>query len=420
VHRLTVDRNAQASLEQLAREHMAGLGGRLSAALIALDHRTGEVIAHVGSPGYLDETRLGANDMTEAVRSPGSTLKPIIYGLAFEAGLAHPETLIEDRPARFGVYVPKNFDQDWHGTVTIRTALAQSLNIPAVKTLDAVGPTRLVGRLAQVGVAPVLPKGAEPTLAIALGGLGLKLSDLATLYAGLARGGAAIALQYRRDGDGPKPAAAHGRLLSPVAAWYVTDILRNAPAPVGAKPGELAYKTGTSYGFRDAWAAGYDGRHTIAVWVGRADATATPGLSGRSAAAPLLFDAFARLSRQRAPLPTAPSGVLNVAAADLPPPLKRFRETRDDQPQGVFLEPAVQIAFPPDRSELDVDDDSPAIIVKAEGGALPLTWLVDGVPVAADPNRRQVELPVAGRSFLRLSVIDAKGRADRVTVRLRP
>ena len=90
-------------------------------------------------PGYLDADRFGALDMTSAVRSPGSTLKPLIYGLAFEAGLAHPETLIEDRPVRFGAYVPKNFDQDWHGTVTVRMALAQSLNIPAVKVLDALG-----------------------------------------------------------------------------------------------------------------------------------------------------------------------------------------------------------------------------------------------------------------------------------------
>src|SRR6185295_18703624 len=238
--------------------------------------------------------------------------------------------------------VPKNFDQDWHGTVTVRMALAQSLNIPAVKVLDALGPQKLFGRFAQVGIVPVLPKGAEPSLAIALGGLGLKLSDLATLYAGLARGGEPVALQYRRDGAKAQPAATTSspRLLSPVAAWYVADILRNAPAPANAKPGQIAYKTGTSYGFRDAWAVGYDGRHTIAVWVGRPDGASTPGLAGRTAAAPLLFDAFARLAQRRAPLPAAPAGTLNVAATDLPPPLKRFREARDQHTPGEYLEPA--------------------------------------------------------------------------------
>ena len=423
VHRLTIDAAAQAKLEQLAREHASALGGLLSAALIAVDHRNGEVIADVGSPGYLDEGRYGAVDMTSAVRSPGSTLKPLIYGLAFEAGLAHPETLIEDRPARFGAYVPKNFDQDWHGTVTVRMALAQSLNIPAVKVLDVLGPQKLFGRLAQAGITPVLPKAAEPSLAIALGGLGLKLSDLAQLYAGLARGGDALILRYRRDAAAPQLATANVRLLSPAAAWYVSDILRNAPAPANAKPGQIAYKTGTSYGFRDAWAVGYDGRHTIAVWVGRADGAATPGLAGRTAAAPLLFDAFARLARRRTPFAPPPNGAFMVSGADLPPPLKRFREAKAETSasgDGAYLEPAVQIAFPPDRSEIEAEDgDGTGVVVKAEGGALPLTWLVDGVPIESDPIRREAELSAATRGFHKLSVIDAKGRADRVTIRLK-
>jgi penicillin-binding protein 1C len=423
VHRLTIDAALQSKLEQLTREHSNALGGRLSAALIAIDHRTGEVIAHVGSPGYLDEDRRGAVDMTSAVRSPGSTLKPLIYGLAFEAGVAHPETLIEDRPARFGAYVPKNFDQDWHGTVTIRTALAQSLNIPAVKVLDALGPQKLLGRLGQVGFAPVLPKGAEPSLAIALGGLGLRLSDLAALYAGLARGGEAIVLQYRREDAASRLPAANVRLLSPVAAWYVSDVLRSAPAPANAKPGQIAYKTGTSYGFRDAWAVGYDGRHTIAAWVGRPDGTATPNLAGRTAAAPLLFDAFARVATRRTPLSPPPSGAFMVSGTDLSPPLKRFREAKEDtiaSGNGAYLEPAVQIAFPPDRSEIEAEEgDGTGVVVKAEGGALPLTWLVDGVPIPSDPMRREAELPAAIAGFHKLSVIDAQGRADRVTIRLK-
>ena len=130
----------QKALEGLAEEQTKLLGQKLSAAILAVDHTTGEVIAHVGSAGYLDDARFGAIDMANAMRSPGSTLKPFIYGLAFEAGLAHPETLIEDRAVRFGSYAPKNFDEDFHGTVTIREALAQSLNIPAVKVLAAVGP----------------------------------------------------------------------------------------------------------------------------------------------------------------------------------------------------------------------------------------------------------------------------------------
>ena len=420
VHVLSLDAVLQANLERLLEEHAGAQPGRLSAALIAVDHRTGEVLAQVGSPGYLDEDRFGALDMTSAVRSPGSTLKPLIYGLAFEAGLAHPQTLIEDRPVRFGTYVPKNFDQDWHGTVTVRMALAQSLNIPAVKVLDAVGPGKLYGRLKQIGANPMLPKGAEPTLAMALGGLGLRLSDLAALYTALARGGDVVALRWRRD-DPPERRAElpPQRLLTPVAAYYVTDILRHAPAPANARPGQIAYKTGTSYGFRDAWAVGYDGRHTVAVWVGRPDGTATPGLAGRAAAAPLLFDAFARLSPQRTPLPPAPPGALRLGTRELPPPLQRFGNP-EEQAAGAYLDPPVQIAFPPDRAELAFEDiEGGSIPVKAQGGALPLVWLLDGVPLAADAAKREAEVSVSGRGFFTLTVIDAKGRDDRVTLRIK-
>ena len=323
----------QKALEGLAEEQTKLLGQKLSAAILAVDHTTGEVIAHVGSAGYLDDARFGAIDMVNAMRSPGSTLKPFIYGLAFEAGLAHPETLIEDRAVRFGSYAPKNFDEDFHGTVTIRDALAQSLNIPAVKVLAAVGPGKLAGRFRSVGVEPAFPDKSLPTLAMALGGVGLTLHDVATLYAGLARGGDVVPLMHRRaDAAEAAKALLHGkqpsrkRLLSPLAAWYVTDILKDAPPPLNAKAGRFAYKTGTSYGYRDAWAVGYDGKYTVAVWVGRPDAASTPGLVGRLAAAPILFDAFARLGDQRTALPGPPAGALRVTGSELPPPLKRFRE----------------------------------------------------------------------------------------------
>jgi penicillin-binding protein 1C len=420
VHRLTLGHAAQANIEALVRDYAAALGAHLSAAVVVVDHRTGEVVAYVGSPGLLDDGRFGAVDMAGAVRSPGSTLKPIIYGLAFELGIAHPQTLIEDAPARFGIYVPKNFDRDWHGSVTIHTALTLSLNIPAVKVLEALGAGRLHARLQQAGIEPVLPKGADPSLAMALGGVGLRLVDLAQLYAALARGGEPVALRYRRDAAAPRGPAAGQRLLAAVAAWYVADILCHALPPANAKAGLVCYKTGTSYGFRDAWSVGFDGRHTIAVWVGRPDGASTPGLTGRASAAPLLFDAFARLSARRAPRPPAPSGVLRAATGDLPPPLKRFREgALGDGTAGAGAEPAVRIAFPPDRAEIEVDESDGGTVVRAEGGALPLTWLLDGEPIVSEPGRREVELPAGRRGFFKLTVVDAKGRTDRVTIRLK-
>ncbi len=420
VHRLTLDAALQARLESVARDHARVLGQGLSAAIVAIDHATGQVLAEVGSAGFLDESRAGAVDMARAVRSPGSTLKPLIYGLAFEAGLAHPNTLIEDRPTRFGTYVPKNFDRDWHGIVTIREALAQSLNIPAVSVLEAVGPLKFYGRLQQAGLAPQLPKDAEPTLAVALGGLGLRLVDLAQLYGGFARGGEIVSLRHRQVDATEAAAPPRQRLLSPVAAWYVADILRNAPAPAHARTGQIAFKTGTSYGARDAWAAGFDGRHTIAVWVGRADGAAVPGLAGRPSAAPMLFDAFQRIADQRTPLPPAPRDALKATGADLPPPLRRFNPSAEtpDAHSAAYRSQPLRIAFPPDRAELD-SEASDSVVVKADGGVLPLTWLIDGAPVSADGHRRELTLPGQRQGFVKVSVIDAAGRTDRVTIRLK-
>ena len=427
IHKLTIDRDLQASLEALAHDQARLVGDKISAAIIVADHTTGEILAHVGSAGYLDATRMGAIDMVGAVRSPGSTLKPFIYGLAFEAGLAHPETMIEDRPVRFGNYQPKNFDEDYHGTVTIREALSQSLNIPAVRVLARVGPGKLVGRFRRAGVAARFPDKSEPTLAMALGGTGMTLQDLAQLYSGLARGGEAITLYHRPEDRAQitaqsrlKPLVNARRLMSPLAAWYVTDVLKDAPPPLNAKGGRFAYKTGTSYGYRDAWAIGYDGRHVVAVWAGRPDGTSVPGMMGRTAAAPILFDAFQRLSENRVALRSPPIGALKVASANLPPPLKHWRDPGEDAPSGPYLEPAVAIAFPPDRAELDMAElDGEPLTLKAEGGALPLTWLIDGAPIASNPHAHDVVWTPQTPGFAKLTVIDASGKVDRVSIRLK-
>ena len=143
----TIDGKLQEAAERITGRNAKAFGEKISIAALIVSNRTGEVLADVGSAGYFDDTRLGAIDMTTAVRSPGSALKPFIYGLAFEDGLAHPETLIEDRPVRFDNYAPVNFDNAFHGTVTVRTALQLSLNVPAVKVLNEVGPAKLAASL---------------------------------------------------------------------------------------------------------------------------------------------------------------------------------------------------------------------------------------------------------------------------------
>jgi len=410
-HRLTIDAGLQRILQELAHERAQALGPQISIAILAVDNETGEVRARVASADYFDERRAGQVDMTLALRSPGSTLKPFIYGMGFEDGLLHPETLIDDKPARYGSYTPENFDLTFQGTVTVRRALQMSLNVPAIAVLGKVGVNRLSARLTQTGAALVLPKGEAPGLAMGLGGVGIKLSDLVMLYTGLARGGSAVPLVEREGAAAPNAR----RLLDPVAAWYVGNILIGAPPPDNAPPGRIAFKTGTSYGFRDAWAIGFDGRMTVGVWVGRADGAPVPGLVGRAAAAPILFDAFARSGNAPAPLAHAPKGAVFTATNKLPPPLQHFSADG-----GLAASEPPRIMFPPDgaRIELAKGAAPEPVVLKIAGGAAPLTVMVNGVPLSDQGGRRTLFFAPDGPGFVRLTVMDARGATDSVSVRL--
>jgi penicillin-binding protein 1C len=417
LHRLTIDATLQKNLEELARERAHVLGANLSVAILAVDPATGEVLARVASADYFDASRCGQVDMTQALRSPGSTLKPFIYGLGFEDGFIHPETLIEDRPIRYGGYAPENFDLTFQGTVTVRRALQMSLNVPAVAVLDKVGASRFTARLGQAGGTLVLPKGETPGLAMGLGGVGVTLNDLVALYAGLARLGTTVPLVERMSDDRAAPTPR--RLLDPAAAWYVGNVLLGTPPPDNAVGGRIAFKTGTSYGYRDAWSIGFDGKRVIGVWVGRPDGAPVPGLVGRGAAAPILFDAFARTGSLPAPLPSAPPGVQLAATGKLPPPQQRFRPGRLP---GEDAASPLRIMFPPDGARLELasepDGKPDPIPLKVSGGAGPLTVLVDGVPLPAETGRRTLFFAPEGPGFVRLTVMDAKGATDSVMVRL--
>jgi len=411
MHRLTIDAGLQKTLQELARERAHALGPQISVAILAVDNESGEVRARVASADYFDERRAGQVDMTLALRSPGSTLKPFIYGLGFEDGLLHPETLIDDKPARYGSYTPENFDLTFQGTVTVRRALQMSLNVPAIAVLGRVGVSRLSARLTQTGAALVLPKGEAPGLAMGLGGVGVKLSDLVMLYTGLARLGSAVPLIEREGEVAQNPR----RLLDPVAAWYVGNVLIGAPPPDNAPPGRIAFKTGTSYGYRDAWAIGFDGRMTIGVWVGRADGTPVPGLVGRAAAAPILFDAFARSGYAPAALAHAPKGAVFAASNKLPPPLQHFSADG-----GLAASEPPRIMFPPDGARIELANGTAPepVALKIAGGAAPLTVMVNGVPLSAQGGRRTLFFAPDGPGFVRLTVMDARGATDSVSVRL--
>ncbi len=404
----TIDPALQKSLEALAARAARTSPARASLALLVADHRTGEILASVGSSDWTDAARAGFIDMTRALRSPGSTLKPFVYALAFDEGLAHPETLIEDRPVAFGSYAPQNFDRSFRGTVTAREALQLSLNIPVVSLTEALGPARLLSTLRKAGAEPVLP-GGEPGLAVALGGVGLTLEDLVSAYAALARLGRPVRLAATPGAPQPD-----GALFSPEAAWLVADILAGLPPPANAPARRIAYKTGTSYGHRDAWAVGFDGAHVAGVWMGRPDGASLPGAFGGELAAPVLFDAFARIGPAPVALPPPPPATLILPNARLPQPLQRFRPRGD----GTVAAPdGPEIAFPPDGAEVE---PGPSLALKVRGGTPPFTWVANGAPVVLAGRARETALPAPGPGHLTLSVIDARGLSARAEVLLRP
>jgi penicillin-binding protein 1C len=406
----------QRELEAVARHAVEKLTDKVSVAIVMADAQTGDILAEVGSADYLDTARRGFVEMSRAVRSPGSTLKPFIYGLAFENGLVGQETIIEDRPADFSGYRPRNFDMHYQGDVSIRQALQLSLNVPAVKLLEAVSPSALMVRFRRAGVKLMLPTTEAPGLAIALGGAGISLVDLVQLYAGLSGGGDPVRL-----GDGVRsvPERLGGdRLFSDAAIWNVSDILSGVLPPLGMKQRGIAYKTGTSYGYRDAWSVGYDGRHVIGVWVGRADNGAVPGIAGYATAAPILFEAFEKSGVAITPMPAAPSGVARVAVSDLPANQRRFTLTASGLLSASRRESAPRIVYPPEGARVELSSQSgiSPLVLKLQGGRAPFRWLANGMPLPDASHRRNSEWRPEGQGFSTLTVIDADGRASSVRV----
>lgn len=404
-HQLTLDRSVQIALEKLAAQATAGRSDRLQVAMVVADHQTGQILASVGSAGFAADGRGGFLDFTQAVRSPGSTLKPLVYGLGFDRGLIHPETIIADRPTDFDGYAPQNFDGMYRGDVRVRSALQMSLNIPVVSLTETLGPHHLIAGLRRAGADPQIP-GDTPGLAVALGGVGLTLTELVQIYGGIANGGVAVDLRWQ---DGPTPGFAPQRIIQDVAAWQVSDILLETPRPVGVQGSGIAFKTGTSYGHRDAWAIGFDGRHVVGIWMGRADGTPVPGAFGGDLAAPVMFAAFARVKSQVDPIGPPPAATLLLPNAQLPLPLQRFRGRSDAQDLG-----GPRIAFPPDGAVIE----GTGLVAKVHDGQGPFIWLANGAPVATS-RAREVRIDDLGRGFSALTVIDAAGHSDRAEFELR-
>ncbi len=283
----TLDAGLQRQLEDLARVWKGRLPARSSLAMIVVDHTDMSVRGWVGSVDLNDDSRFGHVDMVTAIRSPGSVLKPFVYGLALDDALIHPASLLQDVPRRTGDYRPGNFDSGFHGPVSMSDALVRSLNLPAVQVLEAYGPKRFAAKLRNVGLPLYLPAGAAPNLSLILGGAGARLDEMAAAYSAFARHGKAAKLRLQPDDP-----LSERPLMSPGAAWIIRRIMADEaqPLPDNALPRivPLAWKTGTSYGYRDAWAIGVNARYIIGIWTGRPDGTPVVGQFGFASAVPLL------------------------------------------------------------------------------------------------------------------------------------
>lgn len=384
----TLDLPLQFALERLASDQLRRLPDRASLALLVLDARTREIRAVVSGGEAMGETRAGALDLTRAVRSPGSAMKPFIYAMAFEDGIAGPETRVEDLPRHFGGYAPEDFDRGFAGGVTAGEALRRSLNLPAVALLEQIGPAQFAARLRLAGVTLHLPRGAEPSLPLALGGAGITLRDLTGLYAALATDGSA-----RGPGLLQRAGAPELPFLQPRAASAIAGVLTQ-PLPDSSLPG-IAWKTGTSWGGRDSWALGFDKAHVVGAWVGRPDGTPLPGATGRGLALPLLARVFE---------------VLPAAPRDAPPVARRAVAG------AISTTDAPRLLFPPPNAV--VSGEGP-VTLRVMGGQRPLTFLMNGAPLGTDPARREVSWIPPAAGFYRLTVLDADGAVARVGFRVK-
>lgn len=410
VIRSAIDASLQRDLEALAVRHATPLERDAQIAILAVEIHGRSVRARVGGAGR--ERAGGYIDMTRAIRSPGSALKPFLYAIAFDEGLAAPETLVQDVPRRFGGYLPENFDRRFHGDVTLEDALRHSLNLPAVATLERIGANRFQAALQRAGAEPRLPRRAiaEPGLALALGGVGMTLEDLVQLYAALGDGGEARPL----SDEAITPLSFSRRFVREDTAARVLEILATSPSPAGRAPSALAegaprvaFKTGTSYGFRDAWAIGVAGGYAIGVWVGRPDGAPRPDMTGREAALPILFEAFDLLNlppernRDRFEHETVAPGIARL-------------EARDEGEGPAIL-------FPPADAEvlvLEYGANSRGLSLSARGRG-PLTWFAEGAQVPTEDTSGRAIWRPSGPGFHELSVVDAEGRQAHVRVRIR-
>lgn len=389
----TIDLSLQKHIKTILEHYGRFIPSKANAAIFVIDHSENEAVAYVASRDFFNSEK-GQIDYIRAWRSPGSTLKPFIYAMAFDLGITQPESYILDDKRRFGAYLPRNFDKDIHGVVQVKDALAMSLNIPAVALLNEMGVLRFLGKLKQVGIEPKFPQSMDaPSLASALGGLGMTLEQLVELYAALAHEGTLIPLQYIKA---PSNKEAH-YLFSPWAARQVTDILAQG------QQRRISVKTGTSYGHRDALAIGYDSQYVVGVWIGAPDGSPLPGTTGTSHAVPLLNNVFKALP------------VTHLALAPEKPLTFQLRKQQLKRAELYKEKPALM--FPVHESVVEFSQK--AIPLSVSGGKRPYMWLIDDELVVSQHWQQNYFWTPPKPGYYRLVVVDANGQRDGANIEIR-
>lgn len=406
--RTTLNALLQTQAASLLARALPNMAAKESIAAIIVDNHSRSVLAYLGGTG----TQI---DMLRALRSPGSTLKPFLYGMAIDDSLIVPATLMRDTPANIGGYAPHDFDGSYSGMVTATVALQQSLNLPAVELIKAEGPAHFIAALRADGARIVLPGNAPPGLPVILGGEGISPQDLAMLYTGLANGGTAAPLHLLLLSPHTNKSV---REMSPNAAARIRAMLHGAPLPENVAPDDshdIAYKTGTSYGFRDAWSAGISGDYTIVVWTGRPDGTPIPGAYGRRTAAPLLFRLFTLLPPDHnTPLVPPPEPDITSLAPNLQifggRAVSSVRTTR-----------GLRILFPPPGAVLQVSQNGSTspISLESAGGVPPYRWVINGIMLPPQPLGESLDWQPGSLGFVHIALLDAQDHTVSEYIELR-
>jgi penicillin-binding protein 1C len=381
----------------------------VNAAAIVIENETANVLAYVASNDFFDTSRLGQIDYIRAIRSPGSALKPFIYAMAFDEGLAHPETILTDRTKRFGGYRPTNFDGISQGLITARYALQASLNVSAVILLNEIGPRRFLSHIQNVGVRLKLRSaGSSPGLAVALGGVGVSLEQLVTMYVALARGGSFKELSFTK-GDEAKEAR---HFFDPETTSLVFDVLKGTPRPLGRSgrrdKRKIAYKTGTSSGNRDVLALGFNKNYTVGVWMGHPRAKPMTGKTGARTAAPLLFKIFDILPTH----PVEGPASLEILPVKKTPKSLRKLQVSGEEAKGANSKP-FSISFPVEGTRIPLRQRrfGPLTVfpIKLRDGKRPFSIFVNDRLMRSSNLTRSIPWSPKEPGFYSITAVDREG-----------